>query len=168
MCVRGHEHVQRLEIAMHDEVLVRISHRVAHGEEKAEAMLDVETVLVAVACERNAVDELHGEPWATVVQNPAVHQPGDVGVIQASKDLSLDEESATRMVRVQLTSNELECDALLVLAVGSFGDVHGAHAASRQLAEHAIGTNERGWWDIGTCERRMNRWPEIRCLVWQR
>ena len=59
--VGRHEDVRRLEIAVDDEVLVGVAHRVADLRHELEPAGDRELVLVAVAGERHALDQLHGE-----------------------------------------------------------------------------------------------------------
>jgi hypothetical protein len=63
--VRCDEHVRGLDVAMHDEVAMRVRHRVADVEEQREARVDVEPPRIAMREQRLAVDDSianHGRP----------------------------------------------------------------------------------------------------------
>ena len=61
LAVLSHEHVGGLDVAMDDEIRVRQRHGFRDVEEEAEAGLDVEPPIVAVAVDLLAVDVLEHE-----------------------------------------------------------------------------------------------------------
>ena len=102
-CAVGrHEDVRRLEVAVDDQVLVRVAHRLARRRAKSRSRSStLEPTRVAVLGDRLALDVLHGEPRPPVVRDAAVEQPGDVRMVQPGEDLPLGEEAPADLVGVQ-------------------------------------------------------------------
>ena len=79
---------------MNDEVAMRILNCGTYPAEQVQPPIDRQTLLLAVAVDRYAVDELHREPRETVRRHTTVHQAGDIGVIQRGENLPLIDEAA--------------------------------------------------------------------------
>ena len=67
----GDQDVGRLEVAMHDQVLVRVLNRRADLQEQLQARAHVELLPIAITIERLAVDVLHDEVRLAVRVSPA-------------------------------------------------------------------------------------------------
>ncbi len=141
----GDQDVAGLDVAMHDQAAVRVAHRVAHGQEEAQARRDVEPRLVAVAIDRRALDVFHDEVWQAVGGRAAVEQPRDVRMFQPCQDLALGPE-LPHALRIEQAAHHLDGDLLQELVVVAFGEVDGAHAAFAEHAHQAVRTEafERG------------------------
>ena len=81
--VAGDQDVVRLQVAMHDQVPVRLLHAGADLQEQSQARAQVEPVAFAVVDQRAAVDELHRQPRDAGLGAAAVEDAGDVGMLQA-------------------------------------------------------------------------------------
>ena len=55
----GYENVLRLDVAMDDQVLMRIAHGIAYEKEEIQALADRETLLVGVLIDGLAIDIFH-------------------------------------------------------------------------------------------------------------
>ena len=88
----GHQDVRGLEIAMHDEVLMRVVHGGADGLEQLETGRDVQAERIAIGIDRCAVDVLHDDVSGLVRQRAAVEEVRDVGMVELRQDLPLDLE----------------------------------------------------------------------------
>ena len=139
-----HENVGRLEVAVHDEIPMRVLHRGADVAEQVQPRLDGQPAIVAVAVDVLAVDVLHREPGEPVGGDAAVEQPRDSGVVEAGEDLPLVEEPLKSTSVVPSPSRQhLERDVLAVLIVRPAGEIHGSHPARSQLATNAVRPERR-------------------------
>jgi len=130
--------VRWLQVSMHDQVLMGVMHRAAdHGEER-EARLDGEAVGIAVLVDGHPVDVLHDEIGGSVGQGAAVEQVRDVGVIELREDLPLRFEPRLDRAAEGAARYDLDGDLLLELGVGALGEIHLAHAAGAQGAQHPV------------------------------
>jgi hypothetical protein len=68
--VGGDQDVGRLQVAVHDEMSVRVDHRIADGAEELEAALHIKSASIAVAVDGIAFDQLHRE-----VRKPGIGEP---------------------------------------------------------------------------------------------
>jgi hypothetical protein len=134
----GDEDVRWLQVAVDHEVSMGVLHRLADADEHREPLLDPQPARVAVVVQGHPVHVLHGEPGLALRRDPAVEQPGDVGVIQAGEDLPFGEEAAEDLVGVHAALDQLEGDPLLELPVGALGEIDDPHPAAPQLADRAI------------------------------
>src|SRR5262245_38070142 len=74
-CVRLHQNVGGLQIAMDDGMLVCILHCLAHGTKKLQTFLNRALVLAAILDKWNAFDILHDKPGSSVVKGVRVVEP---------------------------------------------------------------------------------------------
>ena len=131
---------------MYHEVLVRILHGVAHRRDQSQPGVDVESVLIAIAVDRRAVDVLHGEVRELVVGDATVEKPSDARVRERGEDLPLVEESADGLGGLQAARQHLERDALTKLPIVSLGEVHHTHAAVSRFSRHDVRADASSRW----------------------
>ncbi len=135
----GDDDVRRLEIAVDDEVLVRVLHRSPDGERELQALAHVEPLAVAVRVDRQPLDELHREVRLAGVGATAVQQACDPRVLEGGEDLALLFEASQRLLGGDAGAQQLERRPLLELAVVTLDEKHRAHAAAADLAQHPPG-----------------------------
>src|SRR5262249_23112874 len=119
LAIRRHQNVPRLDVAMDDQVLMRVVHRAADGAEETKARADPELVPIAVGGDRHAVDVLHDEKWKLAVRDAAVEKLRDATVPERSEDLSFGHEATMQVLGVGVRVEQLHRNALLVLSVVS-------------------------------------------------
>ena len=135
--VGGDERVRRLEIAMDDEVLVRVLDAVADRGEEREALPHVEGPGVAVGGDRLAGDVLHCEVGPAVAGGAAVEEPRDVGVLEPREDLPLAQEALEDLAAGAAAADQFQGDLLLELPVGALREEDATHAAAPESRESA-------------------------------
>ena len=143
--LRRDQDVVRLQVAMHDQVLVRVVDGRAHGAHQRDPLLGREPPPVAVRVDRFAVDVLHDEVGRAVRRAPAVEQSRDVRVLQRRQDLPLRAQPALHLAREHAAADQLDGDLLLILLVGALGEIDVAHAARAELAHDAIRAEARAF-----------------------
>jgi len=121
----GDEDVRGFEVAVDDEVRVRVLHGAQHLQEQRDARLDRKPARIRPFGDRPPFDVLHREPGLAVGRDARVVEPRDVRMRQRREDLALAREAPGDRARV---------DAL--------GEPHRAHAAHAQLAHEAPGADE--------------------------
>ena len=96
--IAGDEDVVRFEVAVNDEIPVRILHRVANPAHELEPLADGQPPGITIGIDWLAFDVLHDEVRHTVVGGTTVQQLRDTGVRQVREDLSLDLEAAAPLI----------------------------------------------------------------------
>ncbi len=137
----GDEDVRRLEVAVHDEVAMRVANRVTHVEEQSQALANRKLAVVAIAIDRLALDVLHHEVRPAVLRHAAVDEPRDAGMLEACKDLTLGDESVEHVLGIETAADELDRHVLAVLIVVARREIDRAHAAASDRSIEAIGTD---------------------------
>ena len=137
--VGRHQHVGRLDVAVDDQVLVRVLDGGADVAEERQPGRGVEPVRVAVVDDRLPFDVLHGEVGPAVRRAAAVEEAGDERMLEAGQDLPLVTEPPHDAVGVHPALEHLDRDALLERVVVADAEVDGAHAAVADLANEAVG-----------------------------
>jgi hypothetical protein len=150
LAVARDEDVRRFEIAVDDQVLVRVLHDVAHGGKELESRVDRETACIAIAVDRFTIDILHREPRYAVTCDAAVDEAGDVWVLEKRENPTLLQESSNELGTPGLP-DQLERDALLELSVVTRGEEHGAHTSVTDLS------NDAEWADAFWRDARMQQ-----------
>ncbi len=136
--LRRDQDVVRLQVAMHDQVLVRVVDGRAHRAHQRDPLFGRQSPAVAVGVDRFAVDVLHDEVRRAVRRAPAIEQSRDVRVLQRRQDLPLHAQPALHLAREHAAADQLDRDLLLVFLVGALGEIHVAHAAGAELAQDPI------------------------------
>ena len=137
--VRGHEDVAGLQIAMHNEVLMRVLDGPAHDPEQLQALVAGQAATVAILVNRDPVDVLHHQVGQAPVGCAAVEEPNDVGMIERCQGLPLVPKPAYHVFAGQVRQHDFDCDSLTVLVVGSNGSIDGRHATLSHLMQYLVG-----------------------------
>jgi hypothetical protein len=135
--------IGRLEVAMNDQVAMRIFDRAADVHEKTESFLDWRAPLVAVNGERHAGYILHREVRTAVFADASVEKAGNVGMFETREDLSLPTEAHEDFIGVHPAFHELQRNPLIELPVGALGQPYRAHPASSNLFQQTVATDNR-------------------------
>ena len=134
--VAADEHVGRLEVAVHDALVVRVLHCVADLSHQRKARFEAQCMRFAERRQRPAFDELHDEVRLSALARAAVVDLGDAVVLHARERLTLLLEARDDRLAVHAELDELErrLDAHGRRALDA---IDGAHAALAKHAEHA-------------------------------
>ena len=151
LSVGGHEDVRGLEVAMHDQVGMRVGHGRQHVEEQANALLDAQARFVAVGVEVPALDELEHQVGLARVGHAGVDQPGDVRMGEPREDGAFAPEALFTAAADQRGVQQLDRDLALEAAVAARGQPHAAHAAVADRRFQRVGADR----DAG--QRRFDR-----------
>ena len=108
-----------------------------------EPLVDRQPLLVAVAIDRHALDELHHEVRLAVGGRAAVQQPRDVRMIQRGQRLALGLEPAHDAVGIRPRPDHLQRRLPPERGIGALGAIHHAHAARAHKRIHAPGADRR-------------------------
>ncbi|MEZ5459955.1 MAG: hypothetical protein R3E65_11820 [Steroidobacteraceae bacterium] len=126
--------VAGLEVAMHDEIAVRVVDGTTHFHHQLESRAGVERVPVAPGIDRCALDILQHQVGDAVVAAPAIEQSRNVRMRQRGEDLPLGFEACLGVDRDDRRVQQLDGGTLIVSPVGALGPVDGAHAAVGDVA----------------------------------
>ncbi len=166
--VGDHEHVGRLDVAVDDQVLVRVLDGGADVTKELQARGGVEPVRVAVVDDRLPFDVLHGEVRPAVRRAAAVEKAGDERVLEAGENLPLVPEAADDAVGVHAALEHLDRHALLERIIVADAKVHGAHAAMTDLANQAVRTKTCVLTDVGWTLGRDGRTGVVGRAHWEK
>ncbi|MBA8887615.1 hypothetical protein FHW12_001829 [Dokdonella fugitiva] len=132
-----HQHVGRLDVAMHDELCVCVLDGGTDVEEEREAGAQRQRTLVAMARDRRAFDVLHREIRGAVLCGAGVDEARDVRVLQRGEQAVLAREARRGVGAETCARDEFERDPLRDRIVVAFGEVDHAHAAAREFPHDA-------------------------------
>lgn len=93
--VYGHQDVAGLEIAVDDEVLVRVLYAGADLEKELKGVGDPQVLSIGELVDANSVDVLHHEVRPAIFECAAIEQPRDRRVLERGKNLAFGAESAS-------------------------------------------------------------------------
>ena len=134
----GDQDVGRLEIAMDDEIAVRVGDRRTDLQQQREPRAHVEPARVAPARDRRAGDVFEREIRRAVVRDAAVVQLRDVRMHEPREDFALAQEAKTRLGAGEIAADALERHALREIAAFPLGEEHLAHAAFAEELEQLV------------------------------
>ena len=154
--VRGDEDVAGLQVAVHDEVLVREVNRRAHLLEQREPLDDGELSAVAVLAYGLPVDVLHDQVRQAVLRRSAVEQARDVRMFDAREDLALVPEATDGGIARQALAQQLDGYQLAILVVAPLSQIDRAHAAARDLPDDLVRPGQGRMVSAGTA-RQVHR-----------
>ena len=133
------ENVLGLEVAVHDEVRVRVLNGRADLAEQLQPVANRELPTPAMLQQRLALDVLHDEIGLARLRRPSVEQPRDVRMIERRRDLPLSAESPQGLLAGHPGLNQLDGDALLELVVGAAREINRPHSAVAELGQQFVG-----------------------------
>ena len=136
--------VGRLEVAVHDQVGVRMADRFADLAEQVQARGDVELAAAAVVGERLAFHVLQRQVGLAVAIDTCVQQAGDERMGEARQDFTLAVEALAQARVGQAGAQQFQRDLAFVQAVRACSQPDLAHAAFAdqpfQLVRPDLGT----------------------------
>lgn len=92
--LRGDQNVTRIQVAVDDEVLMRVLYSRSDLPEQLQSFGDRKLARVAVVSDRLAFDEFHRKVRQSVFGHAAIQQSRDVRVIQIGQNLAFVAEAA--------------------------------------------------------------------------
>ncbi len=98
-------------------------------------------MISAVGVNTSAVNILHDQIGATVISGAAIEECGNVGMLQASENLSLGLKATGNDLGPEANPNDFDGDLLFVLAIGALSQKYGAHAAVSEFLQYTVGAN---------------------------
>ena len=139
VAVAADEHVGRLEVAVHDQVGVRVGDGLQDIEEQAQPGLDAERVLGAVAVDALTVDVLDDEIRLARLRHPGIDEVGDVGMGQPGQEVAFAPEALLAGRSHQRQVQQLDRRAPFEAAVAAFGQPDAAHPALADERNQPVG-----------------------------
>ena len=104
-----HQDVRWFQIAMHDQVAMRVLHRVADFQQQLHAPADIQALPIAPLRDRLAVDEFEGEIRRAIVADAAIVQLRDVRMGQPGQRVAFAQEAQMQFRGSKLLADQLEC-----------------------------------------------------------
>ncbi len=132
------ENIGRLDIAMDDEVSVRVCDRRTGLEKQYKPVLDAQSPLLTVVNERVALDVFHREVRLAVVAKSAVIKGRDVRVPEPGEDLPLPPKPLDDSAVGKRLTNDLQSDLHREFSVIALRKKDCAHPAAADLANDAV------------------------------
>ena len=123
---RGDQHVARLEVAVQQQVAVRVGHRLGQLQEQRQALLHRQAHAGLV--DRSPGHVFHDEVGQAVGRAAGIEQVGDVRMVQPRERLLLEREARQHRVGVHAALEHLDGGLAAEGAVGALGQPHLAHA----------------------------------------
>jgi hypothetical protein len=155
--VGRHQDVGRLDVAVDDQVLVRVLNGRADLLEESQPLLRPQVLALAIEVEADAIDIFHHQVRHALPGRAAVQQAGDVRVVEVGEDLPLGAKATRQRVARQSAVDELDCDLLAKLLVRALGEINSCHSAATQRPHHTIATDELPRLDVIDDHRRPDR-----------
>ncbi len=91
-----HQQIGGLEVPVHDQVAMRVAHRIEDLQEQPDALAQSKAARIAPTINGLACDELHHEVRFAIRADAAIQQGGDIRMLQASQDLPFAQETLAR------------------------------------------------------------------------
>ena len=124
---------------MNHQVAMRHLDRPTHLLEEFEPVGDAEPLLIAIAIDRHPFDVLHYQVRQPVGRRSGVEQAGDVGMLDAGKNLPLGAEALQRLVAGHATAQDLDRHLPRELLVGTYRQVYAPGPAAADPAANLVG-----------------------------
>ncbi len=139
--VRRNEHVRRLDVPVHDQIRVRVSHGSQDIQEETQPPLDGKRCAIAVAIDRCAQNVLEHEIRLPDRRHARIDEMRDVRVREACQKASLPLETRFAGAPDEAHVQELHCGLTLEAAVAAPGQPDAAHAALADGRDQRVGTD---------------------------
>ena len=121
---------------------MRVADGIADLGEELEPEIEGKLVIIAVAVDGHAFDQLHREIGQPAGRESALDEPRDAGMLEQREDTPFFEESAQQPRRAM--PDDLDGRPLLELAVGALAEEHDAHAPLTNRPHNAPGADTVG------------------------
>ena len=162
--VVAHENVARLDVAMHDQMLMRVLHRAAQLGEEAQASAQIERVLRAEHVHRHAFDVLHREVRHALGGFAGIEQARDIRMIELGEKSALARETIAGE-RARKIADQFQRDALARAAELALGEIHRAHATGADLAQETIRSDAMARRARAVADGRIQRHAQARVAL---
>jgi hypothetical protein len=139
MTVDADEHVRRLDVAVHDQVGVRVGDCLQDIEKETQARFDAERVLNAIPIDGLTIDVLENEKGLPDWRHTGVDEPRNVWMREAREDVALAAEPLFASGIHARDVQQLDRRASFKAAVASFREPHRAHSALTDERDQPIG-----------------------------
>src|SRR6476620_10942320 len=122
--------------------LVRVLHRLAHLVEYSQAVIDTQSMLIAISRDGCAFDQFHYEVGPTCLGSAAVDNPGNAGMVHHRQGLTFGLKACADLAGVHAWLDNLHghaaADWLLL-----FGHEHNRKPPLADLLQQLIAPNRR-------------------------
>jgi len=133
------ENVRGLQVAVHHQLAMCVSHGGADAKEQPEAVADGQPVRIAVSVDRLPFDQLHHKVGQAFRCGAAIDEPGYVGMLQIGQDLAFGAETRDRKRGLETALHHFDRNLLAVFVVCAHGAKNRAHAAFADLLGDLVG-----------------------------
>src|SRR5205814_2698571 len=89
----GDEHIRRLDVAVDDQIGMRVADRGEHVDKKAQPFIDAQSVRIAIAVDPLSFDVLEDEVRLPGGRYAGVDQPSDVRLREAREDAAFTQKT---------------------------------------------------------------------------
>ena len=137
----GDEDVCRLQVAMNDEMAVRVANRSKHALEQGDSCFEAKFKSIAVSVDRLTLDIFEHEVGLRIVDDPGIDEARDIGMIQPAEHSALAAESLFSGPAEPVGMDELDRDRSLESPIGSAGSPDAAHAAPTDFGFDEVGAD---------------------------
>lgn len=136
-----HQHVGGLQIAVHDEIGVRMRHRIEYRREQAQPRCERQRARGAVAVDGLALDVLEYQVRLPAAGHACIEQPRDVGMSEPREQARLAADVPGGVGAETAALENLERRLALELAVVAAPEPYAPHAAATEEAHDLIGAD---------------------------
>ena len=160
LAVARDQNIRGFQIAMHDELRVRVGDTAGDLREQPQPRLQVELLLAAILVDLTPFDVLDREKRPPFRRETRVVQPRDIRMRQCGENPPLARHALREPCALPRPMRKLQCNRPVDQPVAPLGEPHRAHAAVAQLAQQAIGSHlvagliAAGVGSIGIAEHR--------------
>lgn len=151
------QNVGGLQVAMNDEMLMRVVNRGADLLNECQTRRRGELIAIAVVIDPQPFDILHGDERSSVGRVTAIEQARDVGMIEPRQDLPFGAKARSQIGMEQTTCDDFQSDLLLILIVRALGEIDGAHAAVTEQSRDFETADDLADRQIGSMKHRCDR-----------
>ena len=123
------EHVGRLEVAVNNQVGMRVRDRLQHIEEETETGVDVQPVLVAIVVDALALHVLEHQVRVARLRYTRIDKVGNVRMREPREDVALAPEALFAGAAHQRDVQQLDRRTSFEAAIAALGEPDAAHAA---------------------------------------
>src|SRR5215470_4688517 len=137
----AHQYVCGFDVAMHNQIGVRMGHRIQDVKKKTYPGFDIQIIFAAVMVNRQTLHVLKNQVGMSRGGNARIKQLGNAWMGKSREDRALSSEPVLATTACQRKIQELDCDLAFESAIVSFGKPHGSHAAMANRGNERVSTD---------------------------